>query len=395
MPKSQKPNKQATLNKVRLRSAVILDTLTALGYSFKFNELTQYVEVNNMPLTDSIAAQIRRDMRDMNISGMDAVEDAYIAYAHENTYHPILDCFKSLKWDGRLHIQQLATFFTDSGPVVDSKSWSYIALRRWLVGYVSRIYSRTQLPMLVLEGAQRKGKSTFVKWLASILPEDYFIEGPISPDNKDHLLRLGNKFIWEVNELGSTIRKADVEALKGFITLNNVTVRRPYGKHDITLPATAGLIGTINDASGFLNDSTGTRRSLIVPITDIDWGYTQCVDVLQVWAEAIAAYRAGESPTPDATERATQEEINSNYESPNSVEDVLLNFYEINPAMINDPVWFTASNDIRQCVDAELKGTSQQHAIMIALTLKKLGAVRTRFGPNRSRGFYGVKRKFP
>lgn len=386
-----------TKNKVRIRSQVIIDTLAALGYSFRFNELTQTVEVNGIPISDSLAAKIRNDMRDMDYKGMSAVEDAYLAQSILNSYHPIKDYFDSLKWDGLGYIEQLATHFTDSGPIsADGKTWFHRAFRRWLIGYVARVYDRAQLPMLVLEGPQRKGKSYFAHWLASILP-DYFIEGPIIPDNKDCLLRLAMSFLWEVNELGATVRKADIEALKGFITLNNVTVRKPYGKHDLHLPATAGLIGTVNDAGGFLNDSTGTRRTLVIPVTSIDWQYSQTVNVIGVWSEAVAAYRVGESANLTSDEYDAQVQINVNYEAPNSVEDVLLLFFDIDCSHIYDVDWFTTANDLRQIVDIELKGTSQQHAIAIASILKKLGAVRDKpsIGGKQIRGFWGVKRKHP
>lgn len=383
----------ATQNKVRIRSQVIIDTLAALGYSFRFNELTQAVEVNGQPISDGVSAKIRNDMRDMDFKGMPAIEDAYLAHAVVNSYHPIRDYFDSLQWNGLGHIEQLASHFTDSGPKdVDGRSWFQKALRRWLIGYVARIYEHAQLPMLVIEGMQRKGKSYFAKWLASILPE-YFIEGPIAPDNKDCLLRLASAFIWEVSELGSTVRRADVEALKGFITLNNVTVRKPYGKNDLHLPATAGLIGTVNDAGGFLNDTTGTRRALVIPITSIDWRYTSNVDVIQVWAEAVAAYRAKEAISLTADERDTQTQINANYETPNPVEDVITKWFDIDPTQT---IWFTPSDDIRQVVDLDLKGTSMQHAIAIAMVLKKHGIVSTRQyhnGGKQVRGYLGVIRK--
>jgi len=408
MTPAQSASGNATQHKVKIRSQVIIDTLNALGYSFRFNELTQAVEVNGTAITDGVAAKIRNDMRDMDFKGMGAVEDAYLAHAVERSYHPIRDYFNSLKWNGLGHIEQLATCFTDSGPVdAAGRSWFYRAVRRWLIGYVARIYAHAQLPMLVLEGTQRKGKSFFAAWLASILP-DYFIEGPIMPDNKDCLLRLGTSFIWEVSELGATVRRADTEALKGFITLNNITVRKPYGKHDLHLPATAGLIGTVNDSGGFLNDSTGTRRALVIPLVDINWGYSTSVDVVQLWAEAVAAYQAGESATLTDEERETQAEINTIYETPNSVEDLLPVHFDIDPGKIPQaqadyqitrlkPDWFTLSNDIREVVDLQLKGTSQQHTLAVASALKKLGAVRDKLyiSGKQVRGYYGIRTKVP
>ncbi len=82
--------------------------------------------------------------------------------------------------------------------------------------------------MLVLAGHQRIGKSTFSRWLCPL--DDRFVRGRISPDNKDHALRLATTFIWEADELGSTTKRADADALKSFLTLNEIYERPPFKK---------------------------------------------------------------------------------------------------------------------------------------------------------------------
>jgi predicted P-loop ATPase len=373
-------------------SAEFIEVLSSMGYSFRFNELTQAVEVNGTPINDVTAATIRTAMRDAGYKGMTAIEDAYIAHAVSNSYHPIRDYFDSLQWDGGDHIARLAQHFTDSRPVfADGRTWFYHAFRRWLIGYVARVFDHVQLPMLVFESAQRKGKSYFVRWLASILA-DYFIEGPIDPDDKDCLLRLASSFIWEVPELGATVRKSNIEALRSFVTLNTVTVRRPYAKFDLHLPAVAGLIGTINDSGGFLNDSTGTRRALVIPITSIDWQYSQTVNVIQVWAEAVAAYQAGEASELTADERETQAQVNADFETPDPVDDLLNDKFQIDAARTE---WFTSAADILATVDATLRGNSVPHSWAIASALKRRGIVQRRPYVNgvRTRGYPGVMRR--
>lgn len=372
-------------------AAEYIAVLEGKGYTFRLNELTQIVEVNHAPITDAMAATIRADMRDAGYKNMKAVEDAYLAHAQRNGFHPIRDYFNGLQWDGGRHIAHLAAHFTDSGPVFeDGSTWFHRALRRWLIGYVAKVFEHKQLPMLVLEGAQRAGKSFFVGWLGSILPE-YCVEGPINPDDKDSLLRLASSFLWEVSELGATVRRSDVEALKSFVTLQHVTVRRPYGRFDLRLPATAGLIGTINDSGGFLNDSTGTRRALIVPVTSIDWQYSQSVDVIQVWAEAVAAYRAGEAATLTAGEREAQARVNESFEIPDPVADVIEARFDIDQSRAD---WFTPSSDILETVDTALRGTSDGHSKRIAAYLKRRGVEQGRayVGGKRTRGYFGIAR---
>ena len=83
--------------------------------------------------------------------------------------------------------------------------------------------------MLVLSGAQGKGKSYLAKWLCPL--PDMFIESAIYPDNTDHLKYLASRWIWAVDELGATTRRADIEGLKAFITKDVATFRAVYARY--------------------------------------------------------------------------------------------------------------------------------------------------------------------
>jgi predicted P-loop ATPase len=60
--------------------------------------------------------------------------------------------------------------------------------RKWLIGSIAKMLRAQQNYMLVLLGAQGKGKSRLAEWLCP-LPQ-LFYEGPINPDDKDSLIRL-------------------------------------------------------------------------------------------------------------------------------------------------------------------------------------------------------------
>jgi hypothetical protein len=375
----------------RPTSSEYVASLTALGHNFRFNELTQDVEVNSMAMTDILAAQIRSQMRDVGYNNMRAIEDAYVAAASENTYHPIKDYLDSLHWDGVDHIGELADCLQDNHDKFNNgDSVARRFLQRWLIGSVGKVFAQEQVAMLVLEGGQNLGKSRLVHWLASPLPA-YFVEGPIDPDDKDCHIRLMSRWIWEVSELGATTRRADIEALKSFITQRHVTVRKPYGKHDVRAPAVCSLIGTLNDTgAGFLNDSTGSRRSMTISLARIDWSYGDRIDVNQVWAQAVALFRTGESPSLTEEERKMQSAINATFESVDPVEDVLMMQFEIDPSQTT---WFTPSAEILRIIDETLKGTSVVHAHAIAAILKKRGlaAARKREDGQQPRGYRGIR----
>lgn len=356
--------------------------LTTLGYRFKYNDVTDRIEVNGQPITDVLQAKIRAEMRDLRHKQMTAIEDAYTAHAWSNCYHPVKDYFAALSWDGQPHIDRLAGYFTDRHGAFG------MYLRRWFIGAVARTYENARNFMLVLDGAQYIGKSRFVSWLCPKSLGAYFHEGPLNTDDKDTWIRLTSTFIWELSELDATTKKSDRAALKDFITRQNVTIRRPYARHDVHKPALASLVGTINEEGpGFLNDPTGNTRFAVVNLLNIDFGYT-ALDIDQCWAEAYTAYQAGEQWELTAAERAQQALINNEYELELPLEGMLLKYYDLVP---NGPGWVGGTEIIVDLETLGLKGL--QHA-----SLSELGRIMKRAGIERRRkgqiwGYVGVTRR--
>jgi hypothetical protein len=389
-------------------SADYIKSLHRLGYYFRLNDLDNQVEVNSRPLDDVVGADIRTEMRDLGYKGqhIGAMEDAYLSHAGKNRYHPIKDYLKSLSWNGDDHIRLLSRYFEDKHGLVTYDNGStervfYVWLKRWLVGAVAKVFEsssvlKAQNAVLVLEGSQNLGKSTFASWLCSGIPE-YFIEQSIDPDNKEHERRLAGKWIWEIGELGSTTRKADREALKKFLSQTTVTFRTPYAKKDITKPALASFIGTVNNEGGFLQDSTGTRRFMTVGLLQLNHGYVEDLGIDQVWAQAFDLYRRGESWRLLPEEVQMREELNGDYKVEDAYEGWVRRYFEIDMARADTktPGWFTTTQEIV----SELKKqgvTGDTHAITMRLpaTMKELGVEKGRLykrtGPH---GYWGVKIK--
>lgn len=329
-------------------STVLIQELERLGYSFRVNIMDDSLEVSDAPITDLIRARIRRDLRDLGYSRyLTAAEDAYLAEGDKNAYHPIRDFLDNLQWDGLPHIHLLSNYFAEtlngcntSQPVFE------IFFNRWLIGCVAKILDSKQNAMLVLDGPQGIGKSHFVRWLASCFSPQFFIEKAINPGDKDDEVRLISKVLWEVAELGSTARKADREALKHFISMRQVTVRKPYGHYDVYKPSLANLIGTINNEAGFLSDPTGNRRFLVCTVDKINWDYMQKIDIDQIWAEVVSKYKTGqESETITNEELELQNCLNEKYMIDDPFIIGLQQKCFANPNDTSDVSWHS-SNDI-------------------------------------------------
>jgi hypothetical protein len=368
----------------RKKTGDYLNILKNLGYSFKYNLCTNNIEVNGKPITDSLAAEIRGKLRDAGAEHINAAEDAYIAHAWQNRYHPLRDYFASLTYQGQDVITELASYFQDANNIFP------LFLKRWLVGSVARIMQRAQNRMLVLDARQGFGKDYFSRWLCSPMPE-YYHEGAIDPDDKDCRIRLMSTWIWTVSELGSTTRTRDRESLKSFLTLETVKDRKPYGHFDIQGPAIASFLGTINNEGGFLSDPTGNRRFMVCKMLDVDWAYSK-LDVEQIWAQAYDLYLTDEPWNLTDDELTQANEINDGYQIEDLTVAAIKKYFRIDK---NEKMWWVSTMDIVEHLESKgVKFGSQIAASMAigrAMTVIDLEKRTERIRGQQQRGFVGLQ----
>lgn len=374
-------------------SKIIMARLEALGYTFQLNTCSDSIEVNGRKLSDIMAAEIRTALRDIGLTKkIAAAEDAYIAAAKRNAYHPIHRYLTSLKWDGEDHIARFIGYMDSSDPPIVYRNGDEVPLHavyiyRWLIGAVAKALDAEQVAMLVLDGKQDLGKSTATRWLCSGMP-DYFIEAPINVADKDTDVRLIDRWIWEVSELDATTRKADQSALKAFITKKEVTVRKAYGRYEITKPAMASLIGTLNNSTGFLTDETGNRRFMITRLTRLDFHYME-IDVNQLWAQAVHLYREKEPFRLVGEEKNAQNLVNKGYEVESTLTDWLDKYYVFDPEFGDEQYSLADIVGTLMRSDVRLSGSERTQAMELARLLTSKGArkIHTRDG-KRWTGFY-------
>ncbi len=247
------------------------------------------------------------------------------------TAQPVKDFLSGLEWNKQDHIRQLASHFQETGgyatafkTTVAAKKPSYkylgsevfyLWLLRWLSGAVGKVLDGRPGPLLILDGSSKIGKSHFVRWLGGVLP-DHFIESPIDPQDKDHRLLLMSNLVWEVQNLAAVAgRWSYCEALlENFVKASTVTVKKPRTRYITTGPATASLIGTVNQGGqAFLARHPGCQWLLICQLKDINWAYAGKIDPHQVWAQAVALYLSGQIPPPEEGERRLQQLITEQY----------------------------------------------------------------------------------
>lgn len=368
-------------------------------YDFRINDLDESLEVKVGSrdwerYNDTHEAVLKTKLRGDGYGstqkcGMGALDHAIVTLGHTNRYNPIKSYLENLRGTykpikGETHLKRLSTYF--GNPDGQFHDWLFY----WMVGTIAKIFTGQRNPMLVLVGPQRSGKSYFCKWLCPV--EKRFLRSPIRPDQKDNKLHLVDVMVWEVEELGATTRRTDVESLKHFITLDFIFERFPYGKHPLHKPATASFIGTVNyDGAGFLNDPTGTTRFLACEIEQIDFDYSK-LDRNQLWAEAMHFYDTIPEiwrMTPE--DEAKQAEINQKYEMPSALEDA----FEAEFIVTAKQDDFITTLEIKELIKAHYRITNEQaFANEIGRILNAKGAWRGRLpaSQGQKRGWHGVAR---
>lgn len=262
-----------------------------------FNELTMAIETNaDLPwrkLTpgretidgkdrSSLALHIERtySIRPPRAYLDDLVNDVA---CHSRRVNPVRDYLESLRWDGKPRMEVCL-------PGVTPTTYTRMVARKVLVAAVARMYEPGIKwdHMLILFGPEGLGKS----WWVDKMARGYSSElGPIG--NKDTLIALQRSWIMLADE-STSLRKSDFDAQKSFITQTADVFRMPYDREAGLHKRHCVIWGTTNDQV-FLRRQEGNRRFLIVKSegkVDFDQLTDHYID--QVWAEAVAAYRAGE-----------------------------------------------------------------------------------------------------
>ena len=211
------------------------------------------------------------------------LDDLVNVVANRRPVNPVREYLEGLEWDGVPRLEE-------SLPGVRPTEYTRLVARKCLTAAVARIFE----PgikwdySLIIYGAEGRGKTFWVDrmargWNAAL--------GDIH--SKDTLLTLQRSWIVTSDE-GFSMKKSDADSLKEFLTRTTDVFRLPYEREVMAYPRHCVIWGTTNDPT-FLRRQEGNRRYLIVHSEDrVDFGALTDDYVDQVWAEAVALYRAGE-----------------------------------------------------------------------------------------------------
>lgn len=286
------------------------------GFSYVFGRLPWDREPGAWSDTDD--AQLRAWLEShYGITGKDKVADATDCVFSDHSFHPIRDYLNGLTWDGRERLDTLVIDYLGAEDTPLNRAMT----RKHFTAAVARVFEPgcKYDYCLVLTGPEGIGKST----LLNVMGGRWFSDSVTSIDGKDGMDQLRNCWIIELGELAS-LKRAEVESIKSFLSSRVDKYRPAYAKHVKEFRRQCVFCATTNEDL-FLKGETGNRRFWVIKVDPGlrkfgDWHEAMVRDRDQLWAEAVARYRAGEKlyldPTLEDQARQVQQMHNDDNDDP-------------------------------------------------------------------------------
>jgi len=271
-------------------------------YDIKHNEVTRQLELDGEPFTERILNSIY--VKALEVIGTQSQKGRGVSkelvtsileseFTHE--YNPFQRYFSQrthLKPTGQVEklidSLQCQPLKLPDGNVMSGDEYAQLFVRKWLLSCVASWNGTYSLLMLVLTGAQNEGKTKFFR---NLLPEDlrtYYAESSLDEGKDAQILMCKKAIICDDEFAGKS--KADYKQLKQLLSKQYFSIRRPYGKITEDLQRIAVLCGTSNEDE-IINDPTGNRRIIPLPIKSVDWDAYQMVDKDLLWMELYEEWK--------------------------------------------------------------------------------------------------------
>jgi putative DNA primase/helicase len=241
-----------------------------------------------------------------------ALTEAIQTVAHTRRFHPIREQLEAMVWDGTTRIDKWLIHILGEYPktvgdkqqTIKPELAEYLRIvgRCWLLGMVYRVMEPgckfDYCP--VLEGVGGLRKSTMVEILAG---SPYYSDTPFEVGRgKEAQEQVQGLWVYEIAEM-THFSKAEVGAIKAFISSKVDRYRVAYGATVGSFPRQCVLVGTTNENT-YLRDRTGNRRFWPTPVRNVINTEWLVRNREQLLAEAYVLYQQGAAYTPTPQQEA-------------------------------------------------------------------------------------------
>ena len=338
--------------------------------NLKYNEMTKEIEIDGEVLNEEPYIYL---LDQYNIdAGKETAIDMVMSVAKKNAYNPVKEYLESLKNEVPIRLDNLATrYLGTNDPYYD------IYLKKTLIGAVARVYDPGCKvdTALVLQGGQGIGKSSFF----DVLGGKYFDDSMGNGSDKDDLLILHQSWIQEWGEIDRILGKKQLGEVKQFLSKKQDIFREPYGRKAQRYNRHSIIVGSVNDAQ-FLNDPTGDRRFLVIPV-NTDWIDIETLkqERDRIWASAVQAYQNGESFHLTREEQLHSNKNNQHFRNRDEWESIIEDY-------LNGESVTTIREILQNALDYDSKNLDMRSQKRVANCLMSMGWT-------RDRQFYQGKRQ--
>lgn len=260
-------------------------------FDLRFDEFSRRHFCRGRLLSDGDIREIAEWIQRKGVTAaVSVISEGITRTAEGAPFHQVTDYLNALTWDQQ---PRLETFMIDHAGVTDT-ALNRAQIRKFMIQSAARIYKPgcQADATLVLEGEQNLGKSSLLR---ALFGEDWFTDHLPDMASKDAMLQLRGVWCIEIAEL-ATLARTDAARIKQFLTSRSDRYREPYGRVTSDTPRSCVFAGTVNPgAGGYLKDETGGRRFWPIEVThnvNVE-AITRLRD--QLWAEAVARFKAGET----------------------------------------------------------------------------------------------------
>ncbi len=257
-------------------------------YEFRFNEIKGVLEYRpNEPdaAFEAVDDRIRNSLWvELAEHGSECSAEQLYSILNSDfspSYNPLKEYFLNLPaWNGKDNIRAFASRVRTTR----QDHWLY-CFEKWICAMVAAVVKPDvqNHTVVILEGTQSQGKTTFVR---SILPpalREYYCEDKINTESKDDLIKVFQSLLINTEEI-EAMNGRELNQYKALITRATINIRLPYDRIMKVRKRMASFIATTN-IEDILTDRTGNRRFLCFETLDFD--NESAVDYEQLYAHVM------------------------------------------------------------------------------------------------------------
>jgi len=325
-------------------------------------------------------------MLEDGISGSDSILKKILTSPNQTTpYNPIREYFEALErnYAGTSHIDLLCTFLKarDFGDKEEENYYQkrlVYTFRKWLVATVACAMGQkaNDAMFVVVNNDGGIGKSSLLEYLVPDVLKGYFTKSV--KDMNYHDMFTTNLLINFDEMVGIT--RANAEEFKNILSSLHINVSKRFTSTKQRYASSCGTTNKDAEHGGFILPEMGLRRFAVNHLDEIDWeGYTQVIDVDQIWAEAFMLLSQNFDYSWNRKDFVEFEEYNSRFIVQTSSFRVVKEWYRVPEPGEEDLAEFKQPVEILRDLKRARKVNSSMYTVTdvnIGIAMKQLGFAR-------------------